>query len=160
MSITTTTPSVLVPLLIAQIEGITPTHTEYSEREWTHSEDHETTTADVRTFDFIAHPEVPTEEGIHGDDGLGYEFDVQVVVSYGGIAPADARRIVGADGADLRRVFELAYSTISVSGDQAALPVPDIYDVEYGLDGVDGDDESTGTLFAIFRFLVRYKQAD
>jgi hypothetical protein len=154
MSIPTTTASAIVDELVTQIHAITPTHASYQERTWNHAEDFQIAGSDVRTFDLVALPETADPDGIHGADGIGYTMPIQVVTSYGGLNPTEARRLVGADGADLRRVFELLYST-----HDGALPVPDTYEIDADVLGAD-EDGSGGTLVAVFNFLVRFKHSD
>jgi len=156
MSVPTTTASDIVEHattgLVRQIQDITPTHARYQDRTWNHSSDFQISGSDVRTFDLVAHPETADPDGIHGADGIGYTMIVDVVTSYGGLAPDEARRLIGDDGADLRRVFELLYST-----HDGCLPVPDTYEID---DKVFEDEETSGTLVAVFQFPVRFKRAD
>lgn len=146
--------------MATRILAITPSFAAYRDAAWKYKPGADIDGSEVRTFDLVADPEELTEDGIHGADGVGYEFDLRLVTTYSGIEPRVARRLAGSDARDVWLNLHNAVGTID-----GMLPfrAGQGYDVDSMGDIQTGDDEDDGSRWAfiyMFTYRIHFKAAD
>lgn len=158
MPIPNTTPRELISALAARIQSITPTEEYLRTSHWRYEPDFEIGGQEVRTFDIVGDPERLVIEGIWGADGVEYEFDFRVIVTYEGLKPSDARRLAGSDGGDLWTCLNNSVAVVP-----GMLPSRRLdYDIEsFGVDE-GGEDDDGGRVDFVYQFVftVNFKRQD
>lgn len=149
MGIATTTPKAIRETLVTTIQAISPTYAEYGDLGWHYIPDDDPSGPELRRFTILNGPSQETPDGIHGGDGIGYDYECTIRVSYGGLSGIDADDIIDEDGRDLW----LALHPLPDSGIDGMLPFRDSYTVDFFSD-------EPGALVVDFGFTIYYKGRD
>lgn len=101
MGIPTTTPIAIRAALITAIEGLTPTEVKYRAFKWRYVSEAEVAGPAIRTFTILHSIATETPDGIHGGDGIEYDYEMRIRVSYGSLSGDDLDAVTWQDGRDL-----------------------------------------------------------
>lgn len=143
----TTTPRLIRADFVTQIRNIAPSHAEHQTSLFRHVRSVALVEgADLRTFHLnIPSPAQPVDGGIYGS-GVEYQFELEVWVSYGHLAPEDDDSIITEDGAQIWNALQARYEP-ALAGLISVEPE--------GRAWIDGD-ATDGHRWGAFTFDVRY----
>ena len=150
MGIATTTPKAIRETLVTTIHAISPTFAEYGDLGWRYIPDDDPTGTELRRFTILNEPSTETFGGIHGGDGIGYDYTCIVRASYGGLSSRDVDDIVDEDARDLWLAIHPLPDTGGIDG---MLPFRDPMSVEFFND-------EPGAVVVDFVFQIYYKGRD
>ena len=141
----TTTPRTIRADFVRQIVAIAPSHPEHQSSRFRPVRSvAKVQGAELRNFHIdIPEPAMPVDDGIYGS-GVEYQFELEVWVSYGALAPEDDDSIITVDGSQIWDALQARYDPA----------LPGLISVE-PTGWTSGDDED-GRRWGSFNFDVRF----